>query len=115
MIKSAYIAVAKFFVESVEKKGYTNKGVPNVYQIVVKLKPVFASGSDDPNNENAQFWKASPGGNMELYIDNPNLFDAFVVGEEIYLPMMRASTISLAQVSSALHSLPLDTGEASAE
>lgn len=99
-----YIAVAKFYVESVEKRGYSHEDKPVVYQIVVKLNAVMPN-SNDPNNENQKFFKASPGGRFEITIDNPALFDAFNVGEQVYLPMIRASETDLAAVSAAMQSL----------
>jgi len=103
---SKYIAVAKFYVSSVQKTGHPDfqTGDPVTDGIRVELQPVPYK-HDDPTHENSKFWHASPSGKMELYIQNPNLFDAFRVGEEIYLPMMAAKNVTLEQVSGALNSI----------
>lgn len=101
-----YIAVAKFYVSAVQTFGYVSPtdGSPVVSGIRVELNPVSYK-PDDPTHENSRFWTASPSGKLELSIQNPELFETFKVGEEIYLPMMLAKSVSLEQVSNALNGI----------
>jgi hypothetical protein len=101
-----YIAVAKFYVSSVQKFGAPNyqTGTPETTGIKVELYPVPYK-PDDPTHENSKFWTASPSGKMELQIQNKSLFDAFEVGTEIYLPMVGASGVTLEELSGTLHTL----------
>jgi hypothetical protein len=101
-----YIAVSKFYVSSVQKFGSPNyqTGAPETTGIKVELYPVPYK-ADDPTHENSKFWTASPSGKMELTIQNKNLFDAFEVGTEIYLPMVGASGVTLEELSGTLHTL----------
>jgi len=103
---SNYIAVAKFYVSSVQKFGAPNyqTGEPETTGIRVDLNPVPYK-PDDPTHENSKFWTASPSGKMELSIQNKALFDAFEVGREIYLPMILADGVKLEDLSGALHGL----------
>ena len=102
----SYIAVAKFYVSSVQKFGAPNwqTGAPETTGIRVDLQPVPYK-PDDPTHENSKFWTASPSGKMELNIQNRELFDRFEVGQEIYLPMILADGVTLEQLSGALHGL----------
>lgn len=52
----------------------------------VSLEPVTA-GSD----ENKSFWKYTPSGKLEMYIDNDAAFGEFHVGTEYYLDITPAS------------------------
>jgi hypothetical protein len=102
----SYIAVAKFYVSSVQKFGQPNyqTGAPETTIIKVELQPVPYK-HDDPTHENSKFWTASPSGKLELNIQNAALFDRFEVGQEIYLPMILASGTTLEDLSGALHTL----------
>lgn len=63
---------AKFNV--VEKTEYAGGGNGGTGKVV--LVPVVG-GSE----ENKEFWKYTPSGKIELYIDNPEAFKAFELGE----------------------------------
>lgn len=114
MRNPGYIAVAKFYVESVKTMGYPHpeNGRPVITSIEVMLRPVSYK-PNDPTSENSMFWNASPSGEMKLYIQNVAVFDRFKVGCEVYLPLLDADSVSLADLSGALHALPLklDVGD----
>lgn len=101
-----YIAVAKFYVAEVLTTGQPNHttGKPETNSINIVLRPVSYKAGD-PTHENTQFWNASPSGEMKLWIQNPNLFDKFKPGQEIYLPMVLCEGINLADLSNALHAV----------
>jgi hypothetical protein len=50
--------------------------------VIVRLNPVYANREDHPNHH---FWKATPTGSMEMQINNPSAFDAFVHGKKYLL------------------------------
>lgn len=64
---------AKFYVKSKTARGNDRE---------VLLEPV---SSPDPNHENSAFWDATPSGSIEMYINNREAADQFVVGEEYYV------------------------------
>ncbi len=45
----------------------------------VKMIPVY---SPDPNHENHTFWRATPSGELRMYIENPSAFGTFRRGQE---------------------------------
>jgi hypothetical protein len=49
----------------------------------IVMTPVYGNG--DPDHENTKFWKASPGGKLELNIVNAEAVEGFEVGKEYYL------------------------------
>lgn len=53
---------------------------------IVRLNAVYAP---DPKNVNHAFWKATPTGSMEMTINNPSAFDAFVPGGKYLLTFER--------------------------
>lgn len=63
---------AKFCV--VQKTQYSNNNGQVVLQAVT-------GGSE----ENKSFWKYTPGGKVEMTIDNEAAFDAFEIGKEYYV------------------------------
>ncbi len=63
---------AKFTVSSVEENGKDAK--------TIRLQPVY-----DGSAENKAFFKATPGGSIELYCVNPAASDQFVKGKEYYV------------------------------
>jgi len=67
---------AKFICES--KEQFINGGR-------VKLVPV-TSGSE----ENKNFWKYTPDGRLEMWVDNDAAFKQFEVGKEYYLDITAA-------------------------
>lgn len=103
-----YIAVAKFYVSEVRKNGQPNyqTGKPETTGLYVVLSPVQYK-ADDPTHENSKFWNASPSGKFELWIQNAALFDKFIPGQEVYLPMMLCDGLDLATLSNALHAIDL--------
>ena len=71
---------AKFSCNSVEADEYGE---------MVKLSAVY--GNDDKDNEeNNQFSEATPSGEHEMYISNPNAKGFFEVGESYYLDFTKA-------------------------
>lgn len=48
----------------------------------VKLLPVY---DDTPGSENAEFFKYTPGGSIELSVVNPDTAISFKPGEEYYI------------------------------
>lgn len=69
---------AKFQCWAVSDTGYSER---------VALHPVYSA---DPDSENHAFWKATPNGNLEMYIDNPDAKGTFEVGKSYYLDISEA-------------------------
>lgn len=104
-MNSAYVAVAKFQVSSVNRVGYRDaEGKPYTAYIEIQAGPVYAP-SGDPENENWKFSQASPSGSFSIRIDNKDLFDSFYVGQQLYLPMIDADQAPLHSVSDVLAGL----------
>jgi hypothetical protein len=61
----------------------------SVMSQIVRLNPVYENNPDHPNYE---FWKATPTGSMEMTINNPSAFDAFVPGGKYLLTFERADS-----------------------
>lgn len=55
---------------------------------VVSLSAVYAP--DDPESENGQFWKATPNGQISLYINNPAGAGIFEQGKDYYVDLTPA-------------------------
>lgn len=53
----------------------------------VTLQPVYSS---DPNSENGQFYKATPGGKIELSTVNDEAAKQFEIGKEFYVDFTEA-------------------------
>jgi hypothetical protein len=49
----------------------------------ISLRPVYGNG--DPNHENTQFYKYTPGGSIELSTVNEEAANKFEVGKEFYV------------------------------
>jgi hypothetical protein len=49
----------------------------------LKFSPVYAN--NDPKHENSLFWRASPGGKVEMNCVNPEAWKQFELGKEYYL------------------------------
>lgn len=73
--------IAKFIVAQVS---HFNGGGSQV--IMTPVIPAFG----DKESENAKFWKATPAGKLELYIDTPMATESFQVGQEMYLDFTTA-------------------------
>lgn len=75
---------AKFRVESVVNRHYTTKDQeePVKYGETVLAYPVY---SPDKTSENYAFAKATPNGQIMLFIENPAAFGKFVAGHEYYV------------------------------
>ncbi|AFY34866.1 hypothetical protein Cal7507_4497 [Calothrix sp. PCC 7507] len=63
---------AKFLVESVTNHPCGGN--------TVKMRPVHTD-----SKENKSFWQATPSGNLEMYINNPNAATFFASGAEYYI------------------------------
>lgn len=70
---------AKFKVSSVKKIVGQGK---EITAEEVELLPVYSS---DPESENAKWSKATPSGNIRMYISNPGAFDVFEPGKEFFV------------------------------
>ena len=56
----------------------------------IQLFPVY---SEDPNHENKAFWDATPGGSIQLFIQNPKAIQFFAQagnGAEFYIDFTKA-------------------------
>jgi len=51
----------------------------------IEMSPV-TSGSE----ENKQFWKYTPAGNLKMQIDNPDAVSKFIPGKEYYVDFIEA-------------------------
>lgn len=84
---------AKFRVESITHlvtqlwDDDAKQSIPTPARTIV-MSPVYGNG--DPNHENTKFWKASPGGRLELNVVNAAAVEAFEVGKEYYLDFLPA-------------------------
>ncbi len=72
---------AKVRVNAV-RQSKTDQG--EVWQEHVIMNPVY---SPDPASENRKFWEATPAGEVNLFINNPQVFGLFQEGQEVYLDM----------------------------
>ena len=70
---------AKFKVMTVKKQVGQGK---EIVAEEIEMMPVYSS---DPESENAKWSKATPSGNIRLYISNPGAFDKFGPGEEFFV------------------------------
>jgi hypothetical protein len=41
--------------------------------------------SEDPNNENRAFWKATPSALIDLHVDNPEVWGLYKPGDQLYI------------------------------
>ncbi|MHB9148335.1 MAG: hypothetical protein ACYC2U_08245 [Candidatus Amoebophilus sp.] len=69
---------AKFVVETKDPGDFGN----------ITLSPVY---STDPNHENKKFWDATPAGQIQMWIQNPEAFKHFKLGKEYYVDFTLAS------------------------
>jgi len=81
----------KFYVSSVTKHGYCVEGKPQTSNIEVTLSAVYAPKDD--KSENHKFWTATPSGSMKLQVNNPACFDFFKEGEELYIDVIKPSSL----------------------
>jgi hypothetical protein len=58
------------------------QSIPTPARTII-MSPVYGGG--DPNHDNTKFWRASPGGRLELQVVNAPAAEGFVVGKEYYL------------------------------
>ena len=82
------LVMAKFKVMSVTLDGYTRyskTGPDRRERGSVKLSAVTGQPGDLP--ENIRFHEATPGGTIEILVDNPDAFAAFKaqLGDELYV------------------------------
>lgn len=71
---------AKFRVHRVEKQ-HTTDGTQYAEHVVAG--PVFPN--DDPEAENTKFWAATPSGQLDLYLSNPDVYGVLKQGKCFYL------------------------------
>ncbi len=71
---------AKFKVDSIEPE---YEGL-----VTIRLSPVVKM--DDPENENNQYWKYTPSGQIILGVVNPAASDQFEIGKEYYVDFTSA-------------------------
>lgn len=81
---------AKFRVQEVRPLTWsTSSSEPGKkYSEQVYLSPVY---SPNPEDENHAFWKATPNGYVQLFIDNPQAWGKLTVGQEFYLDFIPVS------------------------
>ena len=72
--------VAKFRCYAVEDYGPSQR---------VKLSAAYEA-PDGPNEENKRFYAASPSGQLELTVDNPNVRGFFEKDQHYYLEIRKA-------------------------
>lgn len=65
----------------------TNAGAKDEEYKIVRF---FAVYSDDPENENSTWSKATPSGYIELYITNPDAYNEFKINEEYIVTFQNA-------------------------
>lgn len=70
---------AKFKVDSIERQKW---GADQEVH-TIKMTPVYKT--NEPNDENSKFWKASPSGSLQLGCANPEATKEFELGKEYYL------------------------------
>ncbi len=62
-----------------DDRPYVDANLPTI-----EMSPVMAVPGDE-THENSRFWKASPGGELRLNIDNPAGAEVFELGREYYV------------------------------
>lgn len=62
-------------------------GKGGVASIGLTMQPVY---SDDPKSENWLFWNATPSGQLQMTINNPEAFGHFKSGRAYYLDFTEA-------------------------
>lgn len=73
----------KFFVLGFEKpNGINSPGT--------KIKLGAVSASDPEKTENCMYHKYTPSGSIEMWVDNPEAEQFFVLGQEIYVDFTKA-------------------------
>lgn len=76
---------AKFQVQRVEP--YSGRdGVQQSEHVV--LSPVYKDA--DPEGENTKFWNATPAGQIDIYISNPEAFGKLEKGHAFYVDFTAA-------------------------
>jgi hypothetical protein len=75
---------AKFRVNRIVDQKYMNResGQEVVSAREVQMSPVF---SPEEGSENRKFWTATPSGVLTMWINNPEAYGQFAVGQEYYL------------------------------
>jgi hypothetical protein len=69
-------ARCKFHIESVTLLAYGGR--------IVKMRTQY----DKSLSEDVSFAKATPSGEVSVQIDNPNVFDVFVPGKDVYVDVV---------------------------
>ena len=68
-------------------KPWQADNIEKVEMRTLEFNPVFSNG--DPNHENSKFWEATPSGKITLGTINPAAWQAFDLGEEVYVTFSR--------------------------
>jgi uncharacterized cupin superfamily protein len=86
---SAVVTRAKFRVQEVLASHYSTD--PNGQLIkdneVVRLSAVYSA---NPDSDNHAFWKATPNGRIEMWINNSEAWGTFKPGDEFYVDFVKA-------------------------
>lgn len=85
---------AKFKVATIEAQQWAVNATPEhpagVKEMrTIVLRPVY--GNNDPNHENTKFWNASPSGEIRLGTINPEAWEQFALGAEMYIDFTPAA------------------------
>lgn len=79
---------AKFKVDAINASTSTDGSVSSES---ISMSPVFADNyGPNGENEDNDFARYTPSGNLQMVITNPALFDTMVVGEKYYLDFTKA-------------------------
>jgi hypothetical protein len=72
----------KFFVLGFERQQHSSG---------TKIKLGAVSASDPEKTENCMYHKFTPNGSIEMWVDNPEAEQFFVLGEELYVDFTKAA------------------------
>lgn len=86
MVRAKFIVdrfTSSLSTQQKDKKGdWSASNTEEVEKRTIVLRAIY---SDDPNDENRKFWEATPSGQIELQVINPEAWQAFELGKEYYV------------------------------